>query len=386
MTCTVAGMISGTSYDAVDVAVAAFEMDGENVLHCRPRGWRNRPIDSLLRADIGAVLPPNTTSMERVCRLDTELGQLFGRAAADAVGSLGPVDLLVSHGQTLFHWVADNQALGTLQLGSPAWIAEAAGVPVLSDLRARDIARGGHGAPLASTLDALLLLDRPRHRGALNLGGIANLTVRDDQHQVISYDIGPANALLDAAVSHATDGATQMDADGARAARGQVRPELLERLLADPYYQLPPPKSTGKEHFHRDYLAETAGTLEIGLDDLLATVTELTARLVAAACRQHELSELVVSGGGVANPTLMGRIEALSAPTTTRPIDDFGLPAQAKEAYVMALLGFLSWHGLPGTIASATGAQTLLGSFTPGAGPLQPPQPLTRTPARMIIE
>lgn len=386
MTCTVAGMISGTSYDAVDVAVAEFRTDDHNVLHCRPLGLHSRPVDPQLRAAIAAVLPPNPTSIEQICRLDTELGQLFGEVAVEAIMSNGPVDLIASHGQTVFHWVEGNAALGTLQLGSPAWIAEATGTPVLSDLRTRDIARGGHGAPLASTMDALLLLDQPGRRGALNLGGIANLTVRDDQQQVISYDIGPANALTDAAVSDATQGRLLMDQDGAHAAQGEIDPGLLERLLADPYYRLPPPKSTGKEHFHLGYLTDSLGTSGIGLNDLLATLTELTARLVAAECRRYGLSELVVSGGGIANPALMARITALAAPTTTRPIDDFGLPAQAKEGYLMALLGFLSWHSLPGTITSATGAQTLLGSLTPGAGPLLPPAPLTEMPARMIIE
>jgi len=387
-------MMSGTSYDAVDVAIAEFDRDGE-VLGCRPIGMVSTPLAPDLRSAIAALLPPNPTDIGTVCRLDAELGRLFGQVAARAVAELSPIDLVVSHGQTVFHWVEDSDALGTLQLGSPAWIAEATGAPVLSDVRIRDIVRGGQGAPLAAALDALLVLSdafdpTARRRGSLNLGGIANITVADtgpgdsDDPAVIAYDLGPASALLDLAVSQATDGAERMDTDGARAARGRVDQSLLERLLAEPYYQLAPPKSTGKELFDSAYLARMIDGRRIGLDDLAATLTELTALLVAAACSRHRLAELVVAGGGVRNPTLMARIAGASG-VAVRPIDDFGLPAQAKEAYLMALIGYLSWYGLPGTIGTATGASSLLGSFTPGRTPLRLPEPAATMPQRMII-
>ncbi len=382
MTVTIAGLMSGTSFDAVDVAVARFDQHGP-VLRCRPLGLISRPIDPGLRERIAALLPPRPTMIEEVCRLDTELGRRFGAVAAEAVDRFGPVDLVVSHGQTVFHWVTGRSAQGTLQLADPAWIAEATGSPVLSDVRSRDIARGGQGAPLAAILDALLVLSDDVRRGALNLGGIANVTVADPDP--LAYDLGPAGALMDLAVGRATDGAERMDTDGVRAARGTVDDPLLDRLLADPYYRLPAPKSTGKELFHAGYLARmTAGT-PLGLDDLVATLTELTARLVADACRRHRLGELVVSGGGIRNPTLMRRIASLAAPSRIRSIDEFGLPAQAKEAYLMALIGYLSWHGLPGTLAGATGASSVLGSLTPGAGALRLPEPITVPPTRMII-
>lgn len=391
MSVRIAGMMCGTSYDAVDVAVAEFDRDGA-VLRCRPVGMVSSPLAPELRADIAAVLPPNPTDIGTVCRLDTELGQLFGRVAARAVAELGPVDLVVSHGQTVFHWVEGSRALGTLQLGSPAWIAEATGAAVLSDVRTRHIARGGQGAPLAAILDALLVLpdghgSMARRRGSLNLGGIANITVWDpaaNDSAVIAYDLGPAGALLDLAVSQATGGAERMDTDGARAARGRIDQSLLERLLAEPYYRLTPPKSTGKELFDARYLDRMIDGRPPTLDDLAATLTELTALLVAAACSRHRLEELVVAGGGTRNPTLMARIAA-NAAVTVRPIDDFGLPAQAKEAYLMALIGYLSWHGLPGTLVSATGASSLLGSFTPGRRPLRLPEPAASLPERMMI-
>ncbi len=188
---------------------------------------------------------------------------------------------------------------------------------------------------------------------------------------VLAYDLGPANALIDAAVVALTGGAEHFDADGARAARGRVDRAALAVLLEEGYYARPAPKSTGKELFHPGYVEQTLAADGLSLpagDDLVATVTELTAALVASACAEYRLSELIVSGGGVRNPVLMRRIEALAAPTTVSTIDDLGLPAQAKEAYLVALLGFLTVHGLAGSLPSATGATqaSVLGSITPG--------------------
>jgi anhydro-N-acetylmuramic acid kinase len=387
MDMTVVGMISGTSYDAIDAAVADLSLDGDTV-QLRPRGLHSGAIPDGVRARIAASLPPGETTIEEVCRLDTELGQLFGRVAVDAIAALAPAgaDLVVSHGQTFFHWVQGDRCLGTLQLAAPAWIAEATGTLVVSDLRSRDVVRGGHGAPLASTLDTLLLLaDEDVRRGSLNLGGISNITLRDGSGAIVAYDIGPASALMDAAVTELTGGRERMDTDGARAARGTVDAGALERLLDEDYYRLTPPKSTGKELFTAAYVRDRLGDGGPAGDDLLATLTELTARLVADAVDAHGLGELVVAGGGVRNPTLMSRIAALVPATTIRGLEEFGLPAQAKEAYLFALLGYLSVHGLEGTIASATGAQrgSILGSLTPGERPISLP-PAARTPARRL--
>lgn len=387
---TVIGMISGTSYDAIDAGVADIWQDGDELV-LRPRGLYSQDLPAELRADIAAALPPHPTTLAQVCRLDTVIGQLFGSVAATANLEFadGAADLVVSHGQTVYHWVDGGHALGTLQLGAAAWVAAGCGVPVVSDLRTRDITVGGHAAPLASTLDALLLLADGTSRGALNLGGISNITVRE-QGDVVAYDIGPASALLDSVIADATGGAERMDTGGVRAARGTVDPELLDTFLAEPYYDLPAPKSTGKELFHADYVREMlrrAGGSVPTTDDLLATLTELTAVLVARACRQHQLTELVVAGGGARNPTLMRRIAALAAPATVTLIDDYGLPAQGKEAYLFAVLGYLTLHGLPGTVASATGAReaSILGSITPGRSPLVVPPPAALAPRRLRI-
>src|SRR5262245_42596823 len=305
--CRVIGLLSGTSMDGVDVAVADLLLKGD-AIDLVPVGHTELPYPAELRAALLDVLPPGTTSAEQMCRLDTAAGQAFAEAARHALDTIagGRADLVASLGQTVYHWVEGDRALGTLQLGQPAWIAEATGLPVVSDLRARDVAGGGHGAPLAIVLDRLWLRDATDTTAALNLGGIANITVVAPDRPAVAYDTGPGNALLDAAARMISGGVWQQDVDGDLAAQGTVDETLLEVLRADPYYKLDPPKSTGKEHFHREHI--TTALAEVGHvagDDLLATLVELTAVTVADACRAHGVTRVVASGGGTRNPTLM---------------------------------------------------------------------------------
>ncbi|SCF30441.1 anhydro-N-acetylmuramic acid kinase [Micromonospora viridifaciens] len=390
----IVGLMSGTSYDGVDVAAAEFTRDGET-LRLRPLGHRGLDYPDDLRAEIGGLLPPAATTIEAVCRLDNRLGEVFAEAAAVGVELAGGrVDAVVSPGQTVFHWVEAGRVRGTLQLGAPARVAARVGVPVLHDLRSADVAAGGQGAPLVPAFDALLLDPAAPDpgdagpRAALNLGGIANLTVVAPGAPVLGYDVGPANALLDAAARRFLD--RPCDLDGARAAAGRVHPGLLELLLAEPYYAASPPKSTGKELFHGGYLDGKLATLgePVAADDVLATLTELTARTVAAECDRFGVTEVVAAGGGVRNPTLCARLAALGQGRwRLRTTDELRVPAQAKEAYAFALLGWLSWHGLPGAIPSVTGASraAVLGSWTPSgpayaAVPPAPPRRLVVTP------
>ncbi|EFL20624.1 LOW QUALITY PROTEIN: anhydro-N-acetylmuramic acid kinase, partial [Streptomyces himastatinicus ATCC 53653] len=201
-------------------------------------------------------------------------------------------------------------------------------------------------------------------------------------------DTGPANALIDAAVRDLTDGRLDHDADGALAARGTVHPGLLERLLAEPYYALPPPKTTGKELFHLPYLRTAlAATGPVADHDVVATVTELTARTVADAARSVHATEVIASGGGIRNPSLMAALRRTLGTVALRVSDDLGFPAAAKEAYAFAVLGFLTAHGLAGTVPSCTGARHpgVLGSITPGRRPLVLPPPDRPAPSRLEI-
>ncbi|MFI7703816.1 anhydro-N-acetylmuramic acid kinase [Nonomuraea sp. NPDC049480] len=388
----VLGMISGTSHDGIDVAAVDFLLvDG--ALEGRVGYTASTPYPDELRARLIAALPPARTTLAEVCVLDTLIGQSFAAAAASAITLGGPVDLIVSHGQTVFHWVEGSHARGTLQIGQPAWIAERTGVPVLSDVRVRDITAGGHGAPLVSVLDGLLLgglllNGRAGGAGALNLGGIANMTVvRGDE--LFAYDIGPANALIDAVVTSRGLNGRGFDADGAIAASGRVHERLLEVLLDDPYYRLPAPKSTGKELFHLGYV-ETAlaqAGSRVGDADLVATLTELTVRTVAGDVRAAGVETLVVSGGGCRNPVIMRGLRAALPGVEVAVSDDYGAPADDKEAIAFALIGWLTAHGLPGTVPGGTGASAprVLGTLTPGAGPLVLPAPLAEPPRSLVL-
>ncbi|MFD5245488.1 anhydro-N-acetylmuramic acid kinase [Amycolatopsis sp. NPDC058340] len=383
------GLISGTSIDGIDVAAAELRADGDTVV-LSPLGQLEVPYPEELREALLAALPPNPCDAEQLTKLDTLVGQAFAEAAARGVEELagGEADVVASLGQTVFHWVEDGTARGTLQLGNPAWIAERTGLPVVADLRVRDVAAGGHGAPLASTMDALWLREMASLGpvAALNIGGIANITVVPANGAVLAYDTGPGNALMDIAAHRATG--ERADIDGALALRGTVRPDLLAKLLLDPYYAAAPPKSTGKELFHGAYLdAALDGLPPAGAEDLLATLTELTAVTIAAECRRHDIATLIVSGGGADNPALMAALARNLPGTALKTSDDHGLPRAGKEAYLTILLGWLTWSGVPGNLPSATGARghRLLGSITPGAGPLRLPAPHTSTVTRLRV-
>ena len=375
----VAGLISGTSVDALDVAVADLTL-ADGVITLRPLGAQEHPWPSDLRTRLLALLPPAPTTAGEICDLDQAVGQATADAAVAALARFadGRGDLIASHGQTVFHRVVDGHARGTLQLGQPAWVVEATGLPVVSDLRARDIAAGGEGAPLASTLDALWLGGGPP-RAALNLGGIANVTVLDGE-SVLAFDTGPASCLLDAAAQRLTG--EPSDRDGRLALAGHVDEGLLARLLTEPYYAKAAPKSTGRELFTTEYVDAP----DVADADLLATLTELTAVTVADACRPYGLTEVVASGGGVRNPALLAALRRRLAPTPLVTTDERGLPGDAKEAYLIALLGFLTWHQLPGVVPGGTGSAVprVLGRLSPGDAPLHLPTPVP-PPRRLVI-
>jgi anhydro-N-acetylmuramic acid kinase len=384
----VVGLISGTSMDGIDVAVADFQINGDQI-ELTPLRAMVVEYEPELRSDLEAALPPAATTAEAICRLDNEVGQAFAQAAGRALSELtAQADLIVSHGQTLFHWVEDGHARGTLQIGQPAWIAEQTGLPVVADLRAADVAAGGQGAPLAAIFDVLLLHGRSRNCAAVNIGGIANLTAVGPRLEPTAFDTGPGNVLIDAAVRHVTDGLERFDRGGKLARRGAIHRSLLDRLLSDPYYRAPPPKTTGRELFHLPYLLEALDDVgPVTAEDLVTTVTFLTARTVANACRENSVEEVIVSGGGAENPTLLEMLAKELGDIAIHPIDDLGVPAAFKEAYFIALIGFLTINGLPGNVPSATGAKDpkVLGSLLPGRNGLSLPPPAAITPTALRI-
>ena len=384
------GMISGTSHDAIDVAIVDFTATSDGVLTGRIEHCASVPYEAGLRGRLIAALPPAPVGLAVACELDTGIGQAFATAASNAIAvhaglpASGLVDAICTHGQTVFHWVEDGTARGTLQLGQPAWIAEATGLPVVSDIRAADIAAGGQGAPLVPILDRALLEPfraRGQRAAALNLGGIANITVCAPAADPVAWDIGPANALIDAVVTAAAEAPGTFDRHGALAAAGRVVPELLAELLAEPYYGLPPPKSTGKELFHLGHVEDAMRRAAVtpSLPDRVATLTELTAQTVAGAVVAADLRVVVTSGGGVHNPVLMRRIAELVPGVRVTDSGEFGVPPDSKEAVALALIGWATLHSLPANVPSCTGASgpRVLGRVSaPPGGVL--PQPRRR--------
>jgi len=346
----------------------------------------------MLREEIAAILPPGQCGVGDVCRLDAELGRAAGAALAAAARELAiDPEAVVWSGQTVHHWVEEGRVRGTLQIGRSAYIAEATGLPVIADLRARDVACDGQGAPLVSLVDGLILADEASAcRGpvaALNLGGISNLTVVRPDRPPLAYDVGPANALVDAAARMVTGGDLECDLDGKLASMGTASPQLMRRLLDDPYLAQQPPKTTGKERYHAGFLETACEGLALSQHDLLATVTEHAAEIVSRDVTRQDVTRLFVAGGGVRNPVLMAALRSRVPGVDVVTTDRLGLPPQAKEALAFAVIGFLTWHGLPGNLPSCTGAAhpALLGTLTPGREPLALPAPVGRAPRRLIV-
>ncbi len=353
----VAGIMSGTSLDGIDVAIV--EVRGRRV---ETIGFQSTAYPEPVRLGILAV--SNTeTHTARVSRLNFELAELYARAVLRAMKRWGPVELIGCHGQTIFHEGRSN----TLQLGEPAIIAERTGLPVVSNFRARDIAAGGQGAPLVPFVDLLLFRHARRTRIALNIGGIANITVippAAGPDEVVAFDTGPGNMVIDALARDFSKGALSCDRGGRIAESGQVNGKLLDELLRDPYYRRKPPKSAGREQYGAEFVARL---IRSGLPaaDLIATATVLTAATIAMGIG-GTCGDLIVSGGGVHNPQIMAHLAAFLPGMAISTSSDHGIDADAKEAIAFAVLAVQTWRGRPGNLPSATGARrpVVLGSIT----------------------
>jgi anhydro-N-acetylmuramic acid kinase len=376
----VAGLMSGTSADRIDVAL----------VEIASLGWKTRfrlvsfhsvsyPLP--VRRRILALASGITTTASELSQLNFLVGELFGGACLAACRRarvpMRRLALIGSHGQTLFHQNRPAKYCGvpvrsTLQIGEPAVIAERTGVTTVADFRPADIASGGQGAPLVPFFDYLLLRHRKKGRIALNIGGIANLTAIPGggaPEDVIAFDTGPGNMLLDGLAAIATGGRRSYDSGGRLAARGTVSEELLRVLVRQPYFRLPPPKTAGREQFGREYLERyflrRYGRSEAVLRDALATATALTAESIAAAISDYVLprffvQECFVSGGGLRNSFLMKELcrrLALRAAIRVLPSDAAGVPAGAKEAVAFAALAYHTIHKRPANLPSATGAR-----------------------------
>jgi anhydro-N-acetylmuramic acid kinase len=360
----IAGVMSGTSLDGIDVAV--IEM-GRSARSIRTVGFESRPYPDALRTAILAVSGgAGRGSTAEISRLNFELGEAYAKAVLRAVKRFGPVDLVGCHGQTVYHEGGEH----TLQIGEAAVIAERTGVPVVSNFRSRDIAAGGQGAPLVPYVDYLLFRHAKRTRVALNIGGIANITVIPAgaaPEGVVAFDTGPGNMVIDALAQEYSGGKLRYDRDGKIAESGDVDLALLKQLLADAYYRRKPPKSVGREQYGEAFV-ERLKRSGLPLTDLAATATVLTASAIAMGVLAHTGGnvDLIVSGGGAHNPQIMNHLAALLPGAAISKSSDHGVDVDAKEAIAFAVLAAETWRGRAANLPSATGAHhaVLLGGIT----------------------
>jgi len=362
----VAGIMSGTSLDGIDVAVIDV---GRRVSLV---AFRSTPYPSAVRKAILEISNADTHTA-RISRLNFLLAELYAEAfLATCRHARIPkerVKLIGCHGQTIFHEgvpapFCGRRVASTLQIGNGSVLAERTGVPVIADFRSRDMAAGGQGAPLVPLVDYLLFRHKTRHRVALNIGGIANITFLPagaGPARVMAFDTGPGNMVMDALVQAATRGSQLFDRGGRLAARGKLQAALLDKLLTSPFYDKRPPKSAGREQYGRKFVE---GLIATGLpvEDLLATAAWLSACTIARSVRglpgvTKRPVDLIVSGGGVHNAFLMRLLTALLPGASVASSSDHGIDPDAKEAMAFGVLAWLTWRGRPGNLPSATGAR-----------------------------
>ncbi len=348
--------MSGTSLDGIDVAIVDVTRS-----KITPVAFRSKPYKDAMRAAILAVSNAQTHTAE-ISRLNFALGELYAEAVIKSGVPLGSIELIGCHGQTIYH-----EGGNTLQIGEAAVIAERTGIPVVSNFRARDIAAGGQGAPLVPFFDYRMFRHPKRRRVALNIGGIANITIIPADAavgDVVAFDTGPGNMVMDQLVAELSGGRAGFDKNGDIAASGRADKKLLSELMRDPYYRKKPPKSAGREQYGEEFIArlkQSGGSLV----DLIATATLLTAGTIARAIGD-EPGDLIASGGGVHNRYLVSHLHALLPNMRIATTANYGIDPDAKEAIAFALLAYETWHRRPSNIPSATGADraVTLGDIT----------------------
>jgi anhydro-N-acetylmuramic acid kinase len=391
-TMIVAGVMSGTSADGVDVAICRITppLRQGDTPRIKVLGHRAFPYSARIRAAVLAAMDAKRTSAAEMSRLNWRLGEVYAECVAATAAELKLKPQLVAcHGQTIYHQASATKYLGanvraTWQTGEASVIAERLQVPVISDFRPGDFAAGGQGAPLVPMLDFCMFRHTTKNRLLLNLGGIANVTALPagcDVSGVLAFDTGPASMVIDAAMQKLYGRA--YDRNGATAARGRALQPVIAKFLRGGYFPTPPPKSCGREEFGAVFVSRFLAACECEgarKQDVIATATSFTSATILDAyarfCWPHlgqraplaRATEMFVAGGGAHNVTLMRALKDSFAElgVGVAPMESVGLASEAKEAVAFALLGWLTWHGMPGNVPSATGAKraVVLGKVT----------------------
>jgi anhydro-N-acetylmuramic acid kinase len=370
------GLMSGTSADGIDVALVRISGTPASP-RTRLLNFADFPYPAAIRQAVLRLANGGATTTREISQLNFRLGELFADAALRACRKFRVppkrVSLIGSHGQTIHHQGAPSSFLGarvssTFQIGEPAVIAERTGITTIADFRPADIAAGGQGAPLVPFVDYLLYRHARRGRVALNIGGIANVTVIPAgarANDIFAFDTGPGNMAIDALAEHFTRGRLRFDRDARIALRGKLLPQLLKDLLRHPYFRKSPPKSAGREEFGAYYaenLIRWGKKHRAHFAALIHTATAFTAASIADAFHRYifpraRLSDLIISGGGARNPLIVAYLAALLPGVTIVPADALGVPSDAKEAFAFAVLAYETWHQAANNLPSATGAR-----------------------------
>ncbi|RFA34070.1 anhydro-N-acetylmuramic acid kinase [Virgibacillus dokdonensis] len=371
----VIGLMSGTSLDGIDAAIVKINED--HALNFELLHFASFSYSKEMKERISNMCNPETVRIEEISSMNMYLGKLFADASKqvmeDARLSSEQILLISSHGQTIYHQpepkeIEGNKVVSTLQIGDIGMIAELTGITTIGDFRTRDMAAGGQGAPLVPYTDYKLYRKEEYGRALVNIGGISNVTILPKgckEADVLAYDTGPGNMIMDAFTSLATNGVQNYDENGAIAAKGTVNETWLSQLLDHPYFHLTAPKSTGRELFGEAYSNQLwleAERLQIDNDDKVATVTALTAKTIALEINKYiasaSLKEVFISGGGRYNKTLLTLISKyLSKDVIVCGTDKIGMPADAKEAISFALLGYQCYKQRTNNLPAATGAK-----------------------------
>jgi len=378
----IVGLMSGTSIDGVNAALVKIKHSGLQT-HLDLLRFITFPYPSGCTEKILEISTSGRSSVDDICRMNVVIGEVFAEAALTLIRESGlsppQIDLIGSHGQTVHHLPNETEMFGykiraTLQLGEPSVIAKRTGIVTVADFRPADLALGGQGAPLVPYFDFILFRSSEKNRALLNLGGIANLTILKKKcslEEIIAFDTGPANMLIDALMQRLFN--EPFDRDGRTALSGKVNDELLGKSLQHPFFKKPPPKSTGREEFGAtfcDSFLREAEPLHLSPNDIVATAAELTPRTVWQNYRDFvasgiSIDELIVSGGGAKNNSIMNSLREKFQRVLVKLIDDYGIPSDAKEAVCFAVLANETIAGNPNNVRAATGARqpTILGKI-----------------------